>query len=213
MADDMSKIERGVPLVERVIALLSGPPAARPRRVSGGPPGPIVGASDAALDALESRLMVELPPTLRRFLAFDFTFASFGKRWQGRHRFGTDPTAPAPRITSVRKLAEAKTEFGWTDSRLRTKVVRLPNLPGKPWTALYLGEARRDGELVLLGLDNDETNVQVFIRYTAFDLYLLDQLGLEKLNETQRLDDLDSHLAINPELVRAEEDDDQDADY
>jgi hypothetical protein len=163
----MSKIERGVPLVERVIALLSGPPAARPHRVSGSAPGPIVGATDAALDALESRLMVELPPTLRRFLAYDFTFASLGRRWQGRHRFGRDPAAPAPRITSVRKLAEAKTELGWTDSRIRTKVVRLPNLPGKAWTALYLGEARRDGELVLLGIDNDETNVHVSIRYTA----------------------------------------------
>ena len=51
----------------------------------------------------------------------------------------------------MRKLAEAKTDLGWTDSRLKAKVVRLPNLPGQPWNALYLGEARRDGELPILG--------------------------------------------------------------
>ena len=43
-------------------------------------------------------------------------------------------------------LAEAMTEFGWTASRLRKRVIRLPNLPGQAWNCLYLGEARRDGE-------------------------------------------------------------------
>jgi hypothetical protein len=206
----MPKIERGVPLVERVIALLTdrGPKARG--RIGREPAGPVVGASAAALDALESRLMVELPPTLRAFLAYDFTFASFGKRWQGRHRFGKDATAPSPKITSVRKLAEAKTDLGWTESRLLTKVVRLPNLPGEPWNALYLGEAGRDGELVILGVDNEDTNVRVYPRYTAFDLYLADQL-LVSLSESARLEDFDSHVALNPELGEAEEDDERDA--
>lgn len=199
----MATIERGIGLVQRVIAELSK----RPEGAG------VVGASAAALDALESKLMVELPPSLRTFLAFDFTFASFGKRFKGRRRFGADPRSPQPKITSVRKLAEAMVELGWTDSRIRGKVVRLPNKPGQPWNALYLGEARRDGELVILGLENDETNVRVFPRYTAFDLYLAHQLGVLKLRQSELLDDLDSHLAHNPELHAREEDEDESTDY
>jgi len=199
----MATIERGIALVQRVIA-------AHKAKSSG---EAVVGASPAALDALESKLMVELPPTLRTFLAYDFTFASFGKRFKGRHRFGTDARAPNPKMTSVRKLAEAMVELGWTDSRIRGKVVRLPNKPGQPWNALYLGEARRDGELVILGLEAEETNVRVFPRYTGFDLYLIHQLGLARLSESQLLDDLESHVAHNPELIAAGEEDEEDTDY
>jgi hypothetical protein len=198
----MPIVERGVPLVQRVIARLS----------SRAPKG-IVGATRAALDALESKLMVELPPTLRAFLEYDFTFKSFGPKWKGTARFGVDPRAPRPRVTSVRKLAEAKTDLGWTDSRVRGKVVRLPNLSGHPWNALHLGEARRDGELVILGVENEETNVRVFPRYTAFDLYLVDQVRLAPLSEAQRLEDLESHLAANPELSLHDEDEDDGSDY
>lgn len=172
-----------------------------------------VGASPMALDQLESKLMVELPPTLRLFLEFDYTFISLGKRFEGRHRFGKDPKAPQPKMTSVRKLAEAKTDLGWTESRIRGKVVRLPNLRGEPWNALYLGEARRDGELVILGLDNEDTNVRVYPRYTAFDLYLCEQARLYRLGESLRLEDLESHIALNPELGSSEDDDDGDADF
>jgi hypothetical protein len=199
----MATIERGIGLVQRIIADLKK----RPEGAGA------VGATSAALDALESKLMVELPPSLRTFLAYDFTFASFGKRFKGRHRFGEDPRSPQPKITSVRKLAEAMVELGWTDSRIRGKVVRLPNKPGQPWNALYLGEARRDGELVILGLENDETNVRVFPRYTAFDLYLAHQLGALKLRESAMLDDLESHVAHNPELLSREEDEDESTDY
>jgi hypothetical protein len=200
----MATIERGVALVQRVIAAHKAKPSGEA----------IVGASPAALDALESKLMVELPPALRTFLAYDFTFAILGKRFKGRHRFGTDPRTPNPKITSVRKLAEAMVELGWTDSRIRGKVVRLPNRSGQPWNALYLGEARRDGELVILGLEAEETNVRVFPRYTGFDLYLIHQLGLARLSERERLDDLDSHVSHNPELIAAgEEDDDDNSDY
>ena len=190
--------------MQRVIALLKKRPSATEA----------VGASAAALDRLESKLMVELPPSLRAFLQFDFTFATLGPRFHGRGRFGTDPTSPRPRITSIRKLAEAKTDLGWTDSRIRGKVVRLPNLSRKPWNALYLGEARRDGELVILGLENEDTLVRVYPRYTAFDLYLCDQAGLVQMSDAQRLDDLESHVALNPELGSAvEEDDDGESDY
>ncbi|MEZ4441755.1 MAG: SMI1/KNR4 family protein [Polyangiaceae bacterium] len=182
------KVERGVPLVERII-----------ERVA--PHVEVQGANADALDALESHLMVELPPTLRRYLEFDFTFRSFGKHWQGKHRFGRNPRRPEPKITSVRKLAEAMTEFGWTASRLRKRVIRLPNLPGQAWNCLYLGEARRDGELPILGLVNDETNVLPFLRYTSFDLYLVEQSGLLELSEGQRLDDVESFLPLNPELT------------
>jgi hypothetical protein len=200
----MATIERGIALVQRVIE-------AHKAKSSG---EAVVGATPAGLDALESKLMVELPPTLRAFLAYDFTFATLGKRFKGRHRFGTDPTAPNPKMTSVRKLAEAMVELGWTDSRIRGKVVRLPNKTGQPWNALYLGEARRDGELVILGLEAEETNVRVFPRYTSFDLYLIHQLGLARLSEGQLLDDLESHVAHNPELIAAgEEEDDDGADY
>jgi len=200
----MATIERGIALVQRVIA-------AHKAKSSG---EAVVGATPAALDALESKLMVELPPALRTFLAYDFTFASLGKRFKGRHRFGTDPRAPSPKMTSVRKLAEAMVELGCTDSRIRGKVVRLPNKTGQPWNALYLGEARRDGELVILGLEAEETNVRVFPRYTGFDLYLIHQLGLARLSESQLLDDLESHVAHNPELIAAgEEEDDDSADY
>ncbi|HRI70614.1 MAG TPA: SMI1/KNR4 family protein [Polyangium sp.] len=200
----MATIERGIALVQRVIE-------AHKAKSSG---EAVVGASPAALDALESKLMVELPPSLRAFLAYDFTFASLGKRFKGRNRFGTDPKAPNPKMTSVRKLAEAMVELGWTESRIRGKVVRLPNKSGQPWNAIYLGEARRDGELVILGLEAEETNVRVFPRYTSFDLYLIHQLGLARLSERERLDDLDSHVSHNPELIAAgDEDDDDNADY
>jgi hypothetical protein len=199
----MATIQRGPSLVHQVVSRLKRRPTAKDA----------VGASRIALDRLESKLMVELPPSLRTFLEFDFTFATLGKRFQGRRRFGTDPALPKPRITSVRKLAEAKTDLGWTDSRLRSKVVRLPNLPGQPWNALYLGEARRDGELVVLGIENEDTLVRVYPRYTAFDLYLCEQAGMLKLNESQRLDDLESHVAINPELGSGEEEEEGEADY
>lgn len=197
-------MERGTELVQRVIGHLQKRPAG----------ARVVGATQSALDALESKLMVELPPTLRTFLAYDFTFESLGKKFKGKHRFGTDPKAPRPRMTSVRKLAEAMVELGWTDSRLRGKVVRLPNLPGHPWNALYLGEARRDGELLILGLDNEETNVHVFPRYTAFDLYIAEQAGLYHFTDSQRNDDLESHIALNPELAgSSDEDEELDQDY
>jgi hypothetical protein len=199
----MATIERGIGLIQRVIAHLK-------KRPSG---ALAEGASAAALDALESKLMVELPPSLRAFLGFDFTFATLGKRFKGRHRFGADPRAPRPKITSVRKLAEAMTDLGWTDSRIKGKVVRLPNLPGQPWNALYLGEARRDGELVILGLENEDTNVRVFPRYTAFDLYLVDQAGLAKLTDGQRIEDLESHLALNPELATGEEEEESETEF
>ncbi len=125
-----------------------------------------------------------------------------------------DPASPKPKITSVRKLAEAKTDLGWTDSRLRAKVVRLPNLPDQPWNALYLGEARRDGELVILGFEDEDTLVRAYPRYSAFDLYLCDQAGVAKLSEAQRLEDLESHVALNPELGTAEEEEEGgEADY
>ena len=199
----MATTERAAPLVQRVIAHLKRRPNAEAT----------VGASAIALDKLESRLMVELPPSLRTFLQFDFTFASLGKRFHARGRFGSNPESPRPRMTSLRKLAEAKTELGWTDSRIKGKVVRLPNLPGHPWNALYLGEARRDGELLILGLDNEDTLVRVYPRYTAFDLYLCDQAGLMRLNEGQRLEDLESHVAVNPELGSGEEEDEAESDY
>jgi hypothetical protein len=181
------KIERGVPLVEQVIDRVK-------------PHVTCDGAAAANLDALESKLMVELPPTLRRWLEFDFTFRGFGNRWRGRGRFGSHATQPNPRVTSVNKMAEAMTELGWTRARVRHNVIRLPNLPGDPWNCLYLGEARRDGELPILGLVNDETNVVVYLRYTSFDSYLVDQSGMLDLTDRDRLDDLDTMLSLNPEL-------------
>lgn len=199
----MAKNARAASLVDRVIAHLKRGPNAQEA----------VGASARALDKLESELMVELPPSLRTFLSFDYTFASLGKKFHGRGRFGDKPESPSPRMTSLRKLAEAKTELGWIDSRIKGKVVRLPNLGNHPWNALYLGEARRDGELVILGLDNEDTLVHVFPRYTAFDLYLCDQVGLARLTESQRLEDLESHVALNPELRQGEEEEEAEGDY
>jgi hypothetical protein len=199
----MAKNARASSLVERVIAHLKKRPNAPE----------VVGASAMALDKLESKLMVELPPSLRTFLQYDYTFASLGKKFHGRGRFGEDPASPRPKMTSLRKLAEAKTELGWTDSRIKGKVVRLPNLAGHPWNALYLGEARRDGELLILGLDNEDTLVHVYPRYTAFDLYLCDQAGLARLTESQRLEDLESHVALNPELGSGEEEEEAESDY
>lgn len=181
------KVERGIPLVERIIERV------RPHVKT-------VGATSQQLDALESRLMVELPPTLRCFLEFDFTFKSFGTRWRGRGRFGSDPRNPQPRITSIHKMAEAMTELGWTSTRLKHRVIRLPNLPEHPWNCLYLGEARRDGELPILGLVHDETNVVTFLRYTSFDLFLVEQSGLADLPDGIRLDDVETMLALNREL-------------
>ncbi len=202
----MPTIERGLPLVQHVITTLK----ARVAKRGGDSP---VGAGRTALDALESKLMVELPPTLRAFLAFDFTFSSLGKAFHGRGRFGTNPQQPRPRLTSVRKMAEAKTDLGWTDSRIRTKLVRLPSRPRHPWNALYLGEARRDGELLILGIDHEDTLVRFWPRYTAFDLYLAEQAGLIELSESARLEDLESHIALNPELATGDDQDDGDADY
>ncbi len=199
----MAKNASASSLVERVIAHLKRRPEAKEA----------VGASAMALDKLESELMVELPPSLRTFLQFDFTFASLGKKFHGRGRFGDNPASPRPRVTSRRKLAEAKTELGWTDSRIKGKVVRLPNLGGHPWNALDRGEARRDGELLIHGRDNEDTLVRVYPRYTAFDLYLCDQVGLARLTEAQRLEDLETHIALNPELGQAEEEEEAESDY
>jgi hypothetical protein len=181
------KVERGVPLVERIIE------GVRPHVK-------VRGATAAQLDELESKLKVELPPTLRRYLEFDYSFDSFGTKWRGRGRFGSSPNNIQPRVTSVNKLAEAMTDLGWTPTRLKNRVLRLPNLPDHPWNCLYLGEPRRDGELPILGMVNDETNVMVFLRYTAFDLYLVEQSGLTELTDATRLDDVDTMLVLNREL-------------
>lgn len=202
----MPTIERGLPLVQHVISTLK----ARLEKRGAEQPS---GAGRAALDALESKLMVEIPPTLRAFLSWDFTFASLGKGFHGKGRFGTNPQAPRPRFTSPRKLAESKTEFGFTDSRIRTKLVRMPNRPRHPWNALYLGEARRDGELLILGIDHEDTLVRFWPRYTAFDLYLAEQAGLVDLPESARLEDLETHIALNPELSTGDDQDDGDGDY
>jgi hypothetical protein len=203
----MAKVERGVPLVDRIIERLE--PRVRAGKKG---KGAVVGARDGSLNRLESQLGVELPRTLRRFLQFDFKFDSFGERWRGRGRFG-EPAAPHARITTVRKIAEGMTELGWSSSRLRGRLVRLPNLPGEPWNALYLGEARSDGELCILGFVNDETSVIPYVRYTAFDLYLVEQSGLVNLSDSQRLDDFESHLAVNPELGTLAPDDEYDAAF
>lgn len=201
----MPTIERGLPLVQHVISVLKA------RVAKKGTVSP-VGASSKALDSLESRLLVEIPPTLRAFLSFDFTFATL-EGFHGRARFGANPQAPKPKLTSVRKLAEARTDLGWTDSHLRTKLIRLPNKPRRPWNVLYLGEARRDGELVILGVDHEDTLVRFWPRYTAFDLYIAEQSGIIDLTESQRLEDLDSHIALNPELATDSDDSDGDSDY
>ena len=65
----------------------------------------------------------------------------------------------------------------------------------------------------LLGLDNEETNVHVFPRYTAFDLYIAEQAGLFHFTESQRTDDLESHVALNPELGSTDEEEEIDQDY
>lgn len=176
------------------------------------------------LDRLENRLQVELPPTLRTFLAFDFTFASFGARWRGRGRFGrsnsnsssgsgSGSNSVGPRISSLRSLADSMVELGFSEARLRRRLVRLPNLPNDPWNALYLGESRSDGELPILGLITDATSVLPYVRYTGFDLYLLEQSGLANLTEAARLDDLDSHLILNPELSSLNPDEDFDPSF
>ena len=202
---------RGVPLVEQIVARL------RPHvTVAGGDAG--------MLDRLENRLQVELPPTLRTFLAFDFTFASFGARWRGRGRFGrsgsssgsssgSNSSSVGPRISSLRSLADSMVELGFSEARLRRRLVRLPNLPNDPWNALYLGESRSDGELPILGLITDATSVLPYVRYTGFDLYLLEQSGLANLTEAARLDDLDSHLILNPELSSLNPDEDFDPSF
>jgi hypothetical protein len=197
--------QRGVPLVRSIVAQLK-------KRAPD-----VIPATAAGLDSLESKLMVEIPPTLKVFLEYDFLLASFGAKFEGRHRFGQDARNPHPKITSVRKIAERMAHLGWSDSRVRTKLVRLPNRKKEPWNALYLGEARRDGELVILGLEADDSHVRTYVRYTSFDLYLADQLagvmGWDPLDEDERLEDLESHLATNPELGSSDEDDDGDQDY
>jgi hypothetical protein len=191
-------MQRGIALVQAIIAEL---------RARGG--AAYTGATPRALDALESKLMVELPPTLRAYLEFDFALQAFGPRFHGRGRFGSDPRSPRPRISSALKLSEAMAEQGYTESRLRTKLVRLPNRPRHPWNALYLGEARRDGELVILGLEAEvDGQVRLYPRYTSFDLYLAEQLGFERIDPDERLEDLESHVAVNPELAGAADDDD-----
>ena len=57
---------------------------------------------------------------------------------------------------------------------------------------MYLGEARRDGELLILGVEHEDTLVRFWPHYTAFDLYLAEQAGLVELSEAARLEDLES---------------------
>ena len=64
-----------------------------------------------------------------------------------------------------------------------------------------------------MGLDNEETNVRVFPRYTAFDLYIAEQAGLYHFTDSQRNDDLESHIALNPELNTTDEEEEIDQDY
>ena len=116
--DPMATNDRASSLVDRVIAHLKRRPTSQG----------VVGASSMALDKLESKLMVELPPSLRTFLQFDFTFASLGPKFHARARFGQNPESPRPRISSVRKLAEAKTDLGWTESRIKGTVSSKPLL-------------------------------------------------------------------------------------
>jgi hypothetical protein len=44
-------------------------------------------------------------------------------------------------------------------------------------------------------------------------LYLAEQSGLLELSDAQRLEDLESHIALNPELGSQEDLEDGDGDY
>ena len=50
----------------------------------------------------------------------------------------------------------------------------------------------------------------VYVRYTSFDLFLVEQSGLVELNESTRLDDIESMMALNPELTGLVTDEDPD---
>ena len=63
------------------------------------------------------------------------------------------------------------------------------------------------------GLDNEDTLVRVYPRYTAFDLYLCEASGLFELSEAQRLRGLESHVALNPELRPVEDEEEVEPEY
>jgi len=51
------------------------------------------------------------------------------------------------------------------------------------------------------------------IRPSTVKDILCDQVGLARLNESQRLEDLESHVALNPELGSGEEEEESESDY
>ena len=55
--------------------------------------------------------------------------------------------------------------------------------------------------------------MRVYPRYTAFDLTSATRRASSQLTEGQRLEDLESHVALNPELGSNEEEEEAEADY
>ncbi len=161
---------RGVPLVDRCILHLSrtrgAPKRARPA-VAARLEGPVLGRG------------VGLPPTLRRFLAYDLTFETLPapkgglKNTGGFGRNGSTPTfEPIAADVVVRRALEAtfgvayaRLPIGGGDRKRLDAVIRtfekargrffaLPSA-GDQQHYLYAGRADADGELPILGVEVD----------------------------------------------------------
>jgi hypothetical protein len=175
---------RGIPLVERCITFLEKCPR----------PKPAYGASEAALRGKELAPGVALPPTLHRFLQYDFALASLptpGRNvWKNIGGFGRNPKAPVFKSVAMEEVARGALEAAsglpikqlnvstddWSRIRkvcepLKGKLFALPYM-GDQQHYLYAGGPDRDGELPILGVEVEASFDQKRLELVDFAIWI-----------------------------------------
>ncbi len=176
---------RGVALVERVIEGLEAPSTERLPRTLRGPATPVPASVLARLSFPDGK---PLPPSLRRWLAYDAAFA---------HLF-LDPARPVFRPLAFRQLL--KQEFGGFGGDASWQVFdeRLPGacylLPGGSDARrfLYVGEADALGEYPVMCVDTHDIPF-VCVYSPGFDVWLAEMFrklpGYNRKTYTDLFDD------------------------
>jgi hypothetical protein len=157
-------VERGAALVERVIEGLEQPPTERLPRTLPGPPRPLAPAALARLTLAGGK---PLPPSLRRWLAYDTAFV----------QLFADPEKPELRPLGFRQLL--RQEFGGFGGDAGWEVFDelLPGtcylLPGGSDARrfLYVGEADGQGEYPVMCVDTHDIPF-VCVYSPGFDVWL-----------------------------------------
>ena len=190
--------------------------------------GPFANRARSAQVHLEGKKA--LPPTMRRFLEFDASFATLARK-DARGELGPLPHSQGPTIdpdgtlrtftpkqalAHLAELAGAKLDEDELEVLEGGRLAWLPSSGLRP-LALFIGEPDGDGEYPIidvsldLELDHESGELrcdgcEIEVVYPSFDLYLADQLGMLETSPGDRqnlgawFERRQRHVEKNPKL-------------